>query len=72
MAIAPRFHPRIVPTRAIPKSWMVMGIPVGIGMEIWEITVRTAAYTPMRTRLWVEMLRLLSDVREVEDTVLIK
>jgi hypothetical protein len=51
---------------------MVTGTPVGIGMEIWEITVRTAADTPMRTRLWVEMLRLLSDVREVEDTVLIK
>jgi hypothetical protein len=36
---------------------MVMGTPVGRGMEIWEITASTAADTPISVRLLVEMAR---------------
>ena len=40
-------------------------------MEIWEMTVRMEAETPIKARFCVEMLRFLSDVCEAEDTVFI-
>ena len=33
-----------------PNSWMVIGTPVGMGMDNWEMTAMTAANIPPRTR----------------------